>query len=47
MDKEESVLKELKRRCEETKFGSITVEFKIHEGKITAGEIIKQNIKLG
>ncbi|MFA5197863.1 MAG: hypothetical protein WC437_05600 [Patescibacteria group bacterium] len=47
MDKEEAILKELKKRCEETRFGTLKVEFKIQDGKILAGEIVEQRIKLG
>jgi len=46
-NKQEQIIKELKLRAEEMKFGTITAEFKIHEGKIMAGEIIEQKIKLG
>ena len=47
MDKEEVVLEELKKRVREVRFGTILVEFKIHEGKISGGEIVEQKIKLG
>ena len=46
-DKEVQIIKELKRRAEEVRFGMIRVEFKIQDGKIMAGEIIEQRIKLG
>ena len=46
-DKQEQILKELKRRAEEVKFGTITVEFKITDGKIMAGDIIQKREKLG
>ena len=46
-DKQDLILRELKRRAEEMRFGSITVEFKVSDGKILAGEIIEQRIKLG
>lgn len=46
-DKEEQILKELKRRAGEIRFGVLLVEFKIQDGKIMAGEIIEQKIKLG
>lgn len=46
-DKQDLIIRELKRRAEEMRFGTITVEFKIHEGKIMSGEIIEQRIKLG
>jgi hypothetical protein len=46
-DKEEIIIKELKRRAQEVRFGTITTEFKIHDGRIIAGEIMEQRIKLG
>ena len=46
-DKEGQIIKELKRRVEEIRFGTIIVEFKVQDGKIMAGEIIEQRIKLG
>jgi len=46
-DKQEIILKELKRRAEEIRFGSITVEFKIHDGKITKGDILEKREMLG
>ena len=46
-DKHKQIIQELERRAGEVKFGCMTVEFKIHEGKIMAGEIIEQKIKLG
>ena len=46
-DKQEQILKELKRRAEEIRFGTITVDFKVSDGKIMAGEIIQKREKLG
>ncbi len=46
-NKQDAILKELKRRAEEIRFGSLTVEFKIQDGKIMAGEIIEERKKLG
>ena len=46
-DKQENIIKELKRRAEEMRFGTITVEFKIHEGKISKGDIIEKRETLG
>lgn len=46
-DKQEVIIKELKRRAEEMRFGTLTIELKIQDGKIMAGEIIEQRIKLG
>jgi len=47
VDKSEQIITELKRRAVEVKFGSMTIEIKIQDGKILAGEIIEQRIKLG
>lgn len=47
LDKEEQIIKELKRRAEEMRFGTLTIELKVHEGKISAGEIIEERRKLG
>lgn len=48
MDKEEIIINELKRRAQENiRYGIMVVEFKIQDGKIIAGEIIEQKIKLG
>jgi hypothetical protein len=46
-DKQTVIINELKRRAEEMRFGTLTVEFKVSNGKILAGEIIEQRIKLG
>ena len=46
-DKENRILTELKRRAEEIKYGCVTVEFKIQDGRILQGEIVQQRIKLG
>jgi hypothetical protein len=46
-DKQEAIIRELKRRAEEVKYGILKIEFKIQDGKIMAGEIIEQRIKLG
>jgi len=46
-NKEEQIIRELKRRAEEVRFGILKIEFKIQDGKIMAGEIIEQHIKLG
>lgn len=46
--KQEEILQELKRRAkEEVRHGTMSVEFKIHEGIIIGGEIVGQKIKLG
>jgi hypothetical protein len=46
-DKQEKIISELKRRAEEMRFGTITVEFKIHEGKLAKGDIIEKRETLG
>lgn len=46
-DKQETIIRELKRRAEEMRFGTITVEFKIHEGRIAKGDIIEKRETLG
>ena len=46
-DKQDKIISELKRRAEEMRFGTITVEFKITDGKIMAGDIIQKREKLG
>jgi len=46
-DKQEVIIKELKRRADEMRFGSMIIEFKIHEGKITKGDIIEKRESLG
>lgn len=46
-DKQENIIKELKRRAEEMRFGTITVEFKIHGGKLMKGDIIEKRETLG
>jgi len=46
-DKQEVILRELKRRAEEVRFGTITVEFKIHEGKLAKGDILEKRETLG
>ena len=45
-DKQETILKELKRRAEEMRFGNIIVDFKIHEGKITKGDVVEKKESL-
>ena len=46
-DKQEQIIKELKRRGEDLGYGEMLVKLKWVEGKIMAGEIIEQKIKLG
>ena len=45
-DKQAKIIEELKRHTKEMKFGVLTVEFSISEGKIVAGEIIGERRKL-
>jgi hypothetical protein len=47
VEKEDAIIRELKRRADELKFGIMRVDFKIQDGKIVAGEIVEQRIKLG
>ena len=47
IDKQETIIQELKRRAEEMRFGSMTIEFKIHEGKLAKGDIIEKRETLG
>lgn len=46
-DREELIIKRLKEIAQEIKFGTLTVELKITEGKIMAGDIIQRKEKLG
>ncbi len=46
-DKQEVIIRELKRRAEEMRFGMITVEFKVHEGKLAKGDILEKRETLG
>jgi hypothetical protein len=46
-DKQQNIINELKRRAEEIRYGTITVEFKITNGQIMAGDIIQKREKLG
>jgi len=46
-DKENLIINRLKEVAKEIKFGTLTVEFKITEGKIMAGDIIQKKEKLG
>ena len=46
-EKQEKILQELKRRAKEMRFGSMTVEFKVKDEVIVAGDVVEQKIKLG
>jgi len=46
-EKEERIIKQLLERARKLKWGELRVEFKIHEGFITAGEITHTVEKLG
>ena len=39
-DKEKKILDRLKEIAKEIKYGIVTVEFKVHEGKLSKGDII-------
>lgn len=48
MEKEDQIIMEIKRRAkEEVRHGTIYIELKIQDGKIVAGTIKYQEIKLG
>jgi hypothetical protein len=48
MDKDEQIIQEIKRRArEDIRYGMMTIELKIQDGKIIAGELIEQKVKLG
>jgi hypothetical protein len=46
-DKQEAILQDLRDEARKMKNGIIKVEFKIHEGEISLGEIIEARKKLG
>ena len=47
-DKQDRIFREIQRRAQEDiKYGELTILLKIQGGKIMAGEIIEQKIKLG
>ncbi len=46
-DKEQKTLDELKILAKELRFGELVVSFKVHEGRIMAGEEISRKRKLG
>lgn len=46
-DKQTEILAALIKKAEEIQYGEITVSFKIHKGKISAGEVIEKKEKLG
>ena len=46
-DKHEQIIEALEVKAKEIKFGLLTVEFKIHDGKLSAGEVIEKREKLG
>ena len=45
--KQDSILTAIKEKAEEIKFGLLTIEFKVHEGVLTGGEVIDRREKLG
>jgi len=48
-DKDKRILEELRRLAAEIRYGEFTVTFKVHEGRLSAGEedISKRRRKLG
>ena len=46
-DKQEDILKDLKKKAQDLRFGVLIVEFKIHDGEIAQGEVIRRREKLG
>ena len=48
ISKEQQIFDELRRRAkEDIRFGSITVKFKIQDGKIMGGDIVEKEERLG
>ena len=47
MPKDDDIIAELKRRAEQVRYGSMTIEIRVQDGRIVSGEIIEQRIKLG
>ena len=45
-NKEDKIIERLKEVSRETKYGVITVEFKIHDGRISKGDIIDKKESL-
>lgn len=47
-NKDDKIIEELKRRAaDHVRYGTMVVEFKVHDGKITSGEVVEEKIKLG
>lgn len=47
VSKEQEILIRLKSICKQIGFGEAVVNFKIHNGEISAGELVSQVVKLG
>ena len=47
LQKQKTILDQLQLKAEQLNFGTMVVELKVQDGKITSGEIIEQKIKLG
>lgn len=45
-NKEDKILDRLKEIAKEIKYGVVTIEFKIHDGKISKGDIIDKKESL-
>jgi hypothetical protein len=46
-DKQDQILSELKRCAEGLRFGVLTIEFKVKDGVIVAGDVVEERKKLG
>jgi hypothetical protein len=46
-DKHETIIKSLETKAEIMGYGVLVIEFKIHGGKLSAGEVIEKREKLG
>lgn len=45
-DKEKKIIDRLKEVAKEVKYGVVTIEFKIHDGHITKGDVIEKKESL-
>jgi hypothetical protein len=46
-DKHETIIKAIEDKAEQMRFGVIVIELKVHNGKLSGGEILSQREKLG
>ena len=46
-DKHNQILEAIECKAKEIKFGILTIELKIHNGRLSSGEVISQREKLG